>query len=515
MSLLSIRNLRVEFTTPTGPLAAVDGVDMDVEHGEIVALVGQSGSGKSVIAMSTLRLLPKNASVSGAIQFDGRDIVSQSPAEMRAIRGAGIGLIPQNPAASLTPVLSIEMQMRETLRRHGRPPSDGRTLLSRMGLPPAARARRYPFELSGGMKQRALAALGVAGRPKLLIADEPTKGLDARLRAQIVETLAIARHEDDVSMLVVTHDLDVAFALADRVIVLRDGQIVEQGRPRVLAETPSDPYTRALVAAQPSRMPICNAAPPETPTILAAQSVSKRMKSGGLFGRPVTAVSDASLTLSRGETLGLIGPSGCGKSTLARLLLGLLRPDGGRIVQSVDGPLFRNAQLLLQHPETAFDPRWRLERSVCEPFDIHKLGGPEAARKVALPLLEALDLSPNLLQRFPRQVSGGQLQRLALVRALLIEPKALILDEPTSMLDVLTQAQVMRAIRDLQDTRALACLFITHDLDLAAAFSHRIAVMEEGEIVETATGRQLRTAPGSDAARRLTQAFDEGRARVA
>ncbi|MEM1431304.1 MAG: ABC transporter ATP-binding protein [Pseudomonadota bacterium] len=516
MSHLTIRDLRVTFVTPTGPLAAVNGVDLDVAPGEIVALVGQSGSGKSVIAMATLRLLPANATVEGQIQLDGRDLGACSPAEMRQMRGADIGLIPQNPAASLTPVLSVEMQMRETLRRHGRALSDGPDLLARMGLPTRnSRRRRYPFELSGGMKQRALAALGIAGRPNLLIADEPTKGLDARLRSQIVETLATARHQDDMSMLIVTHDLDVAFALADRVIVLRNGRIVEQGRARALARAPGDPYTRALVAAQPSRMPVCSAGPRRGPPILTADAVGRRMKSGGLFARPVTAVADASLTLAQGETLGLTGPSGCGKSTLARILLGLLRPDTGTIAHDTAGPLSRHAQLLSQHPETAFDPRWRLERSVAEPFAIHRLGGPRATRAVVRPLLEALDLSPDLLRRFPRQVSGGQLQRLALVRALLVQPKVLILDEPTSMLDVLTQAQVMGAIRDLQDTRDLACLFISHDLDLAAAFSHRIAVMEDGRIVETAPSGQLRHAPQSDAARRLTEAFDAGRARVA
>lgn len=516
MSHLSIRNLRVTFATPTGPLAAVDNVDLDVAPGEIVALVGQSGSGKSVIAMATLGLLPKNATVEGHISFDGRDHGALSPTEMRHMRGADIGLIPQNPAASLTPVLSVEMQMRETLRRHGRPRTDGPDLLSRMGLPPAkGRSRRYPFELSGGMKQRALAALGVAGRPKLLIADEPTKGLDARLRAQIVETLATARTRDEMSMLIVTHDLDVAFALADRIIVLREGRIVEAGTPQAIANAPTAQYTRALVAAQPSRIPVNPAAPTRTQTVLTAESVVRRMKPGGLFARPITAVADASLTLAKGETLGLTGPSGCGKSTLARVLLGLLRPDEGAITHSAAGPLSRHLQLLSQHPETAFDPRWRLERSVAEAFAVHRLGSSADAAVAVDPLMEALDLSPDLLKRFPRQVSGGQLQRLALVRALLVDPKVLILDEPTSMLDVLTQSQVMEAIRGLQDSRDLACLFITHDLDLAAAFAHRIAVMDAGRIVETAPSAQLRHAPKSDAARHLTEAFDRGRADVA
>lgn len=516
MSQLTIRGLSVTFSTPTGPLAAVDGVDLDVAPGEIVALVGQSGSGKSVIAMAALGLLPANAKVEGRIRFDGRDLSTLSPAQMRHMRGADIGLIPQNPAASLTPVLSVEMQMRETLRRHARPHSDGPDLLSRMGLPtPVCRARRYPFELSGGMKQRALAALGVAGRPKLLIADEPTKGLDARLRAQIVETLANARTRDEMSMLIVTHDLDVAFALADRIVVLRDGQIVEAGPPQKLATAPVDPYTQALVAAQPSRMPVNRAAPPRAQTVLRAENVTRRMKSGGLFARPVTAVANASLALARGETLSLTGPSGCGKSTLARLILGLLRPDEGIITHSAEGPLTRHLQLLSQHPETAFDPRWRLGRSVAEAFDIHGLGSAAAACAAAAPVMEALEISPDLLRRFPRQVSGGQLQRLALVRALLVDPNVLILDEPTSMLDVLTQSQVMGAIRQLQEKSNLSCLFITHDLDLAAAFSHRIAVMEDGRIVETAPSAQLRHAPQSDAARRLTDAFDKGRANVA
>ena len=516
MSLLTIRDLRVTFVTPTGPLSAVDRVDLNVAAGEIVALVGQSGSGKSVIAMATLGLLSRNATVEGDINFDGRNLGMLGPAEMRQLRGADIGLIPQNPAASLTPVLSVEMQMRETLRRHGRPRSDGPDLLARMGLPATpGRSRRYPFELSGGMKQRALAALGVAGRPKLLIADEPTKGLDARLRAQIVETLANARTRDEMSMLIVTHDLDVAFALADRIVVLREGRIVEEGRPGTLATAPIDPYTRALVAAQPSRMPVNPAAPPRTRTVLKADGIVRRMKPGGLFARPITAVADASLTLAEGETLGLTGPSGCGKSTLARVLLGLLRPDAGEITYSAEGPLSRHLQLLSQHPETAFDPRWRLERSVAEAFAIHRLGNANAASAAAAPLLEALDLSPDLLRRFPRQVSGGQLQRLALVRALLVDPKVLVLDEPTSMLDVLTQSQVMGAIRKLQETRDLACLFITHDLDLAAAFSHRIAVVEAGRVVETAPSAQLRHAPQSDAARHLTEAFGRGGADVA
>lgn len=238
------------------------------------------------------------------------------------------------------------------------------------------------------------------------------------------------------------------------------------------------------------------------------------MKPGGLFARSVPVVREASLHLLHGETLGMTGPSGCGKSTLARLLLGLLRPDQGVVTRAQAAPIARQIQFLSQHPDTAFDPRWRLQRSVTEPFAIHDLGDAAKAMKTAMPLLETLDLSPDLLRRFPRQVSGGQLQRLALVRALLIQPQALVLDEPTSMLDVLTQAQVMGAIRDLQETRNLACLFITHDLDLAAAFSHRIAVMEAGRIVETAPSPQLRHAPQSEAARRLTEAFDAGRADV-
>lgn len=515
MSLLSIRDLRVTFTTATGPVAAVDGVDLDIDPGEIVGLVGQSGSGKSVIAMATMRLLPPNASVSGRITFDGRALADFNAAAMRAMRGASIGLIPQNPGASLTPVLSIESQMRETLRRHGRSAKNGPALLSRMGLPSDGRRRRYPFELSGGMKQRALAALGIAGRPPLLIADEPTKGLDARMRAQIVETLATARAEDNTTMLIVTHDLDVAFALADRIVVMRAGRIVEQGTPRQIATAPRDPYTRALVAAQPSRMPVRTTPSPTSPAIVAAREVRRTMRRGGLFAGSKVAVAEASLAVARGETLGLTGPSGCGKSTLGRLLLGLLRPDGGAVEHASAGPVARHIQLIAQQPETAFDPRWRLERSVLEPFAIHRLGPPTAARATALPLLEALDLSPDLLMRFPRQVSGGQLQRLALVRALMIAPEGLVLDEPTSMLDVLTQTQVMGAIQQLQDTRGMGCLFITHDLDLAAAFSHRIAVMDQGRIVETGVSTQMRLAPQSVAAQRLCEAFDAGRAHVA
>ena len=513
MSLLAVDGLTVTFPTPTGPLAAVDGVSLALEPGEIVGLVGESGSGKSVLGMAIMRLLPGNARIGGRIALERRDLLALPESAMRTLRGGRIGLIPQNPAASLNPVLTIERQLDEVIAEHGRDRCEARALLAAVGLPAPGKRRRYPFELSGGMKQRALAAIGIAGRPALLIADEPTKGLDAPLRAQIVATLRAARAMAGAAMIVITHDLDVAFSLCDRLLVMRHGRIVEEGPSRRLATAPRHAYTRQLIAAQPSAMPIM----PETvdrPPLLTATGLTKRFGRRRLRGAPVAAVDDASLSIAPGETLGLTGPSGCGKSTLARLLAGLISADRGSV--DLAGPSNgRDVQMLFQHPEAAFDPRWRLGASLLEPWRMHRLGGEAAGRKTVTALLGGLGLDERLLKRFPHQVSGGQLQRLALARALSLSPRVIVLDEPTSMLDVLVQAQVMDALRAAQTETGLAYLFITHDLDLAAAYSHRLAIMHDGRIAESGLASDVRLNPSSDTGRRLRTAFRAGRADAA
>lgn len=520
--LLSITDLRVRFSTLAGQVDAVAGVSFDIAPGETLGLIGETGSGKSVLGMALLRLLPAVAQIGGTIRFAGEDVLALDQRAMSRLRGGRIGLIPQNPGSSLNPALSIGRQLNEVLARHsslvGRARQARATeLLARMGLPQAERiGKRYPHQLSGGMKQRALAAIGIAGQPSLLIADEPTKGLDAIMRGQVVETLSAALQETGAAMLLITHDLDVARQLCDRIGVMRAGRIVEIQPPEDLFTAPRHPYTQTLIDAHPARLAgrLVHQHPAPEP-LISVRDISKTFAAHRLFARPQPAVRAVSLDIAAGETLAVVGASGCGKSTLGRLMLRLLTPSGGTVefagvdlAATARVSARRQLQILFQHPDSVFNPRNTLLKSLAEPLLLHRLSNAGEAQRQARALTEELGMPADILQRYPHQVSGGQLQRLALARILTLKPRFVVLDEPTSMLDVSVQAQVVELLQTVQRRYNIAYLFITHDLDLAAAVAHRIAVMQDGVIVELGRAAQIRQAPLHPYTQQLVQAFD-------
>ncbi len=535
--LLSIRDLHVSYRTRGGVVPAVRGVSLDVAPGEVVAVVGESGSGKSTTAHSVLRLLAANGSIdSGAISFAGQDLLALSEGELRAVRGAQIGLVPQDPTVSLNPVTRVGEQVAEVLRMHGLStrrgaPIDALEVLDRAGLPePAVRARQYPHELSGGMRQRVLIAIAIAANPKLIVADEPTSALDVTVQRVILDQLEELAKESGTAVLLVTHDLGVAGDRAQRVVVMSQGRVVEAGPTADVLRDPKDPYTRTLLAAAPSlavaqpRLAASaarertvvrdrSAGPAATSPAQTAPSVSPlvtvshiskhfALPSVGKQGRQVvTAVDDVSFTLGRGRTLALVGESGSGKSTTARLVLRLADATAGTItfdgtdVTRVRGAqlrgLRRRAQLIYQNPYASLDPRQTVGEIVGEPLRVHGIGDRGSRLDRTRDLLARVALPSSTLLRRPAELSGGQRQRVAIARALALAPDLVVCDEPVSALDVSVQAQVLDLLAELQADTGVAYLFISHDLAVVRSIAHDVAVMRSGRIVEIDTAERL------------------------
>ena len=472
VSLLAIEHLGVRYPGK----AAVQDASLRIAAGEIVALVGSSGSGKSSLALAIPALLPDEAIVDGSVLLEGRRVV-------RADRGSRIGMVFQDPATALNPALTIRRQIGEAIGR-GHDRAAVASLLARVGLdvPPA----RYPHMLSGGQRQRVAIAIGIAGRPSLLIADEPTAALDPESRAQIAALLRGLAREQGMALLLVTHDLDLARSTADRIAVLNEGRLVEEGGPSILT-APESPALRDLVAA--THLPPASSPSAGAP-LLEIDRVTRRYRATWRSTEMI-GLADASLTLHEGETLGLIGPSGAGKSTLARLALGLDRADAGSVrLGGIDPAAARGAalaqvrhlaQAVFQDPVTSFDPRWRVERIVADPLRLEP-GTPDRAARVAA-ALRAVELDPALASANPRALSGGQRQRVAIARALILQPRLVVLDEALSALDLATRAGVVALLRRLQQERGLAYLLIGHDLAVIRALAHRVAVLREGAIV--------------------------------
>jgi len=556
-ALLVVRDLRVSF----GRTLAVDGVSFDVGHNERVALVGESGSGKSVTALSILRLV-RDAEMTGEIRFLGQSLLASTPTptsaalserQMRGVRGAQIAMIFQEPMTALNPLFTIGNQITETLRLHeGLQPAEAakRTvhLLERCGLSdPARKAKRHAHQLSGGERQRAMIAMALACRPRLLIADEPTTALDMTIRAQIVDLLLDLQQEaskgsnasgaSGMSILLITHDLNLVQRFAQRVAVMEHGRIVETGSVSHVFAAPSDPYTVRLLDSRPQRTvkPFASGAP----ILLEAQQVSVAFagQAGARWWRrpvPVQALRNVSLTVRQGETLGIVGESGSGKSTLAMALLGLQRLAHGNVVfdgrslaayrtgsrrqRSGQGSgqadangaggqapealpqgelaLGAKLQVVFQDPYSALSPRQTIGRIVGEGLALHRPDLSAEARRVrVIETLQAVGLDAGVLSRYPHAFSGGQRQRIAIARALVVEPRLLILDEPTSALDVSVQRQVLGLLTQLQRDRDLAYIFISHDLEVIAAMAHRIIVMRNGEVVEQGEMQDVASAP--------------------
>ena len=497
MTLLAVEGLTVALPRGADRPNAVEDVSFTLEPGEVLCIVGESGSGKSVSAAALTGLLPPDLPITaGRIGFEGRDLRGASAAAMRALRGARIGTVFQEPMTALNPLMRVGDQVAEVMQVHGKPVgSRVATLLAAVGLPDPARiARSYPHALSGGQRQRVMIAAALALEPAILIADEPTTALDVTTQKQILALIRDIQQRRGTAVLFITHDFGVVAEIADRVAVMQRGRIVEQGTAAAILSAPQHPYTRALIAAVPHRA--AAARPPlEGPPLLALDRVSKTYHTRGLFrpGRVVPAVQAASLELRRGETLGLVGESGSGKSTLARCVIRLVAAEEGAIQfgganlrllsRAAWKPYRKRIQMVFQDPFASLNPRRRVGDILMEGPVAH--GVPRAqARARAAELLALVQLDPGAAGRFPHEFSGGQRQRIGIARALAMEPELLIADEPVSALDVSVQAQVLALLEDLRVRLGLTMLFITHDLRVAAQICDRVAVMRQGAIVE-------------------------------
>ncbi|MDO5641702.1 MAG: dipeptide ABC transporter ATP-binding protein [Paracoccus sp. (in: a-proteobacteria)] len=475
-------------------------LDLVLHPGRITGLVGESGSGKSMTALAIMGLLPHGARASGAVDLDGRNLLTLPEPQMCRIRGNRIGMIFQEPMTALNPLMTIGDQVAEVLGIHQRLPrrqalARARERLDRVGLPePRFPLGLYPHELSGGQRQRVAIALAIAEAPDLLIADEPTTALDVTTQAQILDLLGALVRDEGMSLLLITHDLAVVAGIADQVAVMKDGSVVEKGPTEALFRSRSHPYTQALFAAsrhQPERVPV---RPDETPILSVRDALREYpLPRPGLFApQPVLrAVDGVSLDIRDGESVGLVGASGCGKSTLTRAILGLEPLQGGQIL--LDGQRISNAapmpaalrakvQVVFQDPFGSFDPRWRVERLIAEPF--HLTGRPDDWRDRVIQALDDVGLGADAAGRYIHEFSGGQRQRLAIARALIIRPRLIVLDEAVSALDVRVRAQVLDLLAGLRRRHGLAYLFISHDLGVVRGITDRVLVMDRGKIVE-------------------------------
>jgi peptide/nickel transport system ATP-binding protein len=473
-------------------------VGFAMQPGKTFGLVGESGSGKSMTALALMQLLPDGSRTRGTACLDGVDLLTRPEAEMCALRGNELGMIFQEPMTALNPVRTIGDQVAETLRIHGAASrSDAldvaRQKLDRVGLSQIA-LDRYPHELSGGQRQRVCIATAIALRPRLLIADEPTTALDVTTQAQILDLLRGLVEEEDMTLLLITHDLAVVADMADQVAVMNKGEIVEQGTTRDVLSQQRHPYTRALFEASDHR-PARGSRPAGSP-LLTGTDIDRHYPGPrkGIFrrGDPVRAVNRVSLSLAEGESLGLVGESGCGKSTLTRAILGLDPIQGGEIraLGNAVGPLMPRAmragiQVVFQDPYGSFNPRWTVEHLVAEPYHLLSDKPQRAERRAQVArALEAVGLQASDMDKYPHEFSGGQRQRIAIARALITHPKILVLDEAVSALDVRVRAQILDLLADLQGRMGLSYLFISHDLTVVRAITDRVMVMQAGQIVE-------------------------------
>jgi len=526
--ILRISNLSVGFQSASTLVPAVEDVSIDVAAGETVAIVGESGSGKSTTAAAITRLLPENGHITGgSIRFDGRDLTTLPVNELIRLRGAGIGMVPQDPMSNLNPLIRIGHQIGEALDVHGR--TSGKAtqarvieLLETVGISDAPRrARQYPHEFSGGMRQRVLIAMGLACGPRLLIADEPTSALDVTVQRRILDQLDTLTSELGTAVLLITHDLGLAAERADRIVVMFRGRIVETGSSRQVLTDPQHDYTRRLIAAAPS----LQTTPVPRPVTAAAPLVEVRhlgkvypLRSARV-GEPTTftAVDGVSFTIPRGTTTSIVGESGSGKSTTANLILGLDAPSSGSIL--VDGvdlaalsrrdmfALRRRVQPVFQNPYASLDPRYTIEQSITEPLRVHRVGSAASRRERVCELLDQVALPRELASRLPHALSGGQRQRVAIARALALKPDLVILDEAVSALDVIVQAQILDLLADLQQRLGLTYLFISHDLAVVRLISDEVHVMQRGRIVESGTPGQIFGSPRNTYTRELLAAI--------
>ena len=524
--VLDVNNLSVTFLQEGREVHAVRGVSFHVEKGETVALVGESGSGKSVSALSTVGLLPDSARVDGSVQFKGTELVGAPDRTLRQVRGNDISFIFQEPMTSLNPLHTIAVQITESLALHqGLSGAKARKrvleLLEKVGIRDAeSRMNAYPHQLSGGQRQRVMIAMALANGPELLVADEPTTALDVTIQAQILELLVDLKRAEGMSLLFITHDLNIVRRFADRVCVMQGGEIVEQGPTEEIFRAPEHPYTQKLLAAESTGQPA--PVPGDAREILRTDGLRIWFPiQRGFLRRTVghvKAVNEATLTLRSGETLGVVGESGSGKTTLALAILRLISSKGpiwfdgddiqGRKSTSLRG-LRRHIQIVFQDPFGSLSPRMTVEQIIAEGLGVHGVPTGRSSRELVAEIMAEVGLDPTTMERYPHEFSGGQRQRIAIARAMILRPKLVVLDEPTSALDMTVQVQIVDLLRDLQRKHGLAYLFISHDLRVVRALSHKVIVMKQGDVVEAGPIAQVFEAPRSDYTRQLlAAAFD-------
>lgn len=540
--LLEIKDLAITFNTPEGPVYAVRNAHLSIMPGETVAIVGESGSGKSTTALSAIGLLPGNGKVTGGqIIFDGEDITNVSDKRIIELRGNSIGMVPQDPMSNLNPVWKIGFQVKETLKANGLAGDNAKErvaeVLAEAGLPNAAtRANQYPHEFSGGMRQRALIAIGLACRPRLLIADEPTSALDVTVQQQILDHLERLTTELGTAVLLITHDLGLAAERAEKVVVMYKGQVVESGPALEILRNPKHPYTQRLVASAPSlaskrlqthslneaveanavEKPVHSKAGDD---VLEIKNLTKVFKLRKSLGKSIdfTAVDDVTFSVKRGTTTAIVGESGSGKSTVAQMVLNLLKPTAGTI--SFDGMVMneqpeselfkfrRRVQPIFQDPYGSLDPMYSIYRTIEEPLRIHGMGDSKSRQNRVKELLSHVSMPSSTMYRFPNELSGGQRQRIAIARALALQPEVIICDEAVSALDVLVQAQILNLLNELQKNLGLTYLFITHDLAVVRQIADDVCVMQHGKIVEHSSTDEVFNNPQQEYTRNLLGAI--------
>lgn len=523
MPLLEVEDLRVGFRQDGKLSEAVKGVSFHVERGETVALVGESGSGKSVSALSTVSLLGDSAEVSGSVTYDGQQMIGADDALLRKVRGNDISFIFQEPMTSLNPLHTIEKQLGESLALHqGLVGATARSrileLLEQVGINDAeSRLGAYPHQLSGGQRQRVMIAMALANKPDVLIADEPTTALDVTIQAQILDLLKDLKDRMGMGLLFITHDLGIVRRIADRVCVMQHGEIVEQGVTREIFDNPQHPYTIKLLGAEPTGEP--DPVAEDAAEIVSTEHLKVWFPiTQGLLRRTVghvKAVNDASLSVRAGETLGIVGESGSGKTTMALAIMRLIASEGGITFMGQDvrqwstrelRKLRSDMQIVFQDPFGSLSPRMTCFQIIAEGLSIHGVDQSRDQRTLVHEVMGEVGLDPATMDRYPHEFSGGQRQRIAIARAMVLRPKLLVLDEPTSALDMTVQVQIVELLRDLQMKYGLAYLFISHDLKVVRAMSHKVMVMKRGDVVEYGPAAELYERPQSEYTRSLLQA---------
>lgn len=530
--ILQVKDLNVSFRVRGGEVKAVRGMNFEVGKGETVAIVGESGSGKSVTAQTIMRLIPSPPSEikKGEVIFQGQDLLKKTNKQMEAIRGKDIGMIFQDPMTSLNPTIRIGEQISESLVKHQKlskqeAKQQALEMLKLVGIPNSeARYNQYPHEFSGGMRQRVMIAIALACRPALLIADEPTTALDVTIQAQILNLMKNMQERFGSSIILITHDLGVVAGMCDRVAVMKDGVIVETGTTEEIFENPQHPYTLKLLNALPrlDEKKKAKPAPIIVPStdykgpLLEVKSLKQYFDMGK--GNVLKAVNDISFHIQAGETLGVVGESGSGKSTTGRAILRLHQPTGGevlyqgmsvnRLSPSEMKAMRRHMQMIFQDPYASLNPRLKVVDIIGEALDVHKLTGSKQERKKRVEeLLDMVGLDPAYATRYPHEFSGGQRQRIGIARALAVEPKFIVCDEPLSALDVSIQSQIVKLLEELQHRLGLTYLFIAHDLSMVKHISDRVAVMYMGKIVELAESEELYSNPQHDYTKSLLAAI--------